>query len=165
MRRILLGLTGMVGLWAGVAWAQPAPKSPPPPHFPWADEAPPVLAGVHLGESRHDVLAALGRPDMPVATPATPGQFLLTYKARGVSVSGSVKTGVFAITLTSAGGGGLGVLHVGDNLPDMLRAWGRPRTVNGPYGIYDGKGFLAIVQFDPGSMLITHLGIAAKAPS
>ncbi len=164
MRRVVVGLAASLGLASGVALAQPAPKAPPPPHFPWADAAPPVVAGVHLGESRHDVLVALGKPDAP-AKAANPGQFELTYTARGVSVTGSDKAGVFAITLTGPAAGTIGVLHVGDNLPDMLRAWGRPRTVNGPYGIYDGKGFLAIVQFDPGTMLITHLGIAAKGDS
>ncbi len=163
MRGGIATLAMSFGLAAGAALAQPAPKSPPPPHFPWADQAAPMVAGVSLGESRGKVVAALGQPDATSAQPAAPGQFVLSYKARGINVVGSGKQGVFAVTLLSPAAGAVGAVHVGDNLPTVLRAWGRPRTVNGPYGIYDGKGFLAIVQFDPATMLVAHLGIASKS--
>jgi hypothetical protein len=153
-----------VAVLAGAAPVLAQTTPPPAPHFPWAAADPaPSVAGVSLGQSKDAVIAALGPPGPAAPGETVPaGQFVLNYPARGVSVAGSAAQGVFSVTLLRPEAGAVGAMHVGDNLPAMLTRWGRPRTVNGPYGIYGNDRFIAIVQFDPATMIIARLGIAAK---
>jgi hypothetical protein len=119
--------------------------------FPWrAGDPPPDVAGMHLGESRAEVEAALGKPDddkVPGGKPKV-GEYFLNYVKRGITVIGTPGDGVSVVTLGSPSAGDFSALRVGDPVNLLLDRWGFPPVQDGPIGIYSAGVWGVVTKLD-----------------
>ncbi|HVV65626.1 MAG TPA: hypothetical protein VHC42_09150 [Rhizomicrobium sp.] len=145
--RIVLCLSALV------AFAGPAPAAPRP----WrANDRPPAVAGLNLGDSEQQVISALGTPDS-VAKTELGDQ--LDYRTRGLEVI-VAKDGVCEIHLMSAAAGDIDGVKIGDSAQDVVLKWGAPKGGQGRTAIFGGRDWGIAVQLADKSPDIVDLALA-----
>ena len=103
--------------------------------FPWkAGDAPPVVAGVALGDTEAHAREVLGPPAR--VSPMGPGH-VLEYPDKGLEVIATLDDGVSIIRLRAAGTGAIGGIRLGDDLAAINAKWGPPAVHKGLVSIYD----------------------------
>jgi hypothetical protein len=130
-----------------LALAAPITASAQGSHLPWVQSAkPPAISGLHLGESREDLDAALGPPDS--VSVVREGYQLLMYSSRGISVLLPRYGGAEDLRFTNPASGAIDSLRVGATEAAVLRRWGPPQRHDGPDYVYLFRTWKIVVQWD-----------------
>ena len=117
--------------------------------FPWrVGDAPPVVAGMRLGEAREAVIAGIGAPynqNVPGGKPV--GQeYFLNYHS--LSAIGLPNDGISVILLRTPQAGEIGGLRVGQTVSALLDRWGASPFQDGGTGIYAAGTWAVVVKMD-----------------
>ena len=125
-----------------------APARPPAhavPASPWtAGEAPPLLAGIRLGDSLARVRAALGEPEGQRRLEG--GALELEYWHRGLMVVTTADQGVALIGMVNPAAPVVAGVRVGDPVPYLVQAWGPwTRRAGARLGYVYGKWGVMVV--------------------
>jgi hypothetical protein len=132
------------------------PDAPPAPvvaHFPWTSaDAPPTVAGLHLGDTRATVEAALG-----AATQLRPmgSGLALEYTSQGLSVVLGAAGDVSMIYLLSRTAGSIDGVRVGDSRQQVLAHWGVPPLVQGAQAMYPAGDWAVVAELGPEQRVLT----------
>lgn len=145
-RRLLSGLTLAV-LGASALAQQPPAPSPAPAaraHFPWSSaNAPPPVAGLHLGDTRATVEARFG--NAPESRPAGAG-LALEYPDQGVSILLGAGSDVSMIYLLTRAAGSIDGVRVGDGRDEVIAHWGEPPLAQGAQAMYPAGDWAVVVE-------------------
>jgi|GEM_PF-2741554 hypothetical protein len=127
--------------------------------FPWkAGDRPPLVDGLQLGEPEAKVKAQIGQPDETLPIGDTPDDgYFLKYPAKGMSLSITPSDGLSIISLDKPNSGEIGGIAVGENVNDLVAAWGQPQTINGTTGSYSAGDWGVVVNLDSTSTSVVSL--------
>jgi len=126
--------------------------------FPWrAGDAPPVVAGIRLGEAREAVIARLGAPNNQNVPGGKPfGQeYFLNYDK--LSALGMPNDGISVILLRTPQAGDIDGLRVGQTVSALVDRWGAPPDQDGVTGIYAAGTWAVVVKLDQARKHIASL--------
>lgn len=133
--------------------------------FPWKPgDAPPPVAGIHLGDGRVRLAAVLGQPSG--TEKLGEDALALTYRKRGVQVLYAPLDGVAIIYLLTRAAGDIDGVRLGDTRQKVLARWGDPPSVGGPMAIYRAGDWGVFVKLGEDDK-VKQLGIGRitdKAP-
>lgn len=158
-RQVGLGLAAtMLGMAAARAQVVVKPR--------WhAGDPAPDVEGVHLGDTREQVLAALGPPDAdPAANPAMPIH-RLTYRGGGLQIAVDGDGKVMGIMLRTPQAGALAGIRPGDRLGQMVAAWGEPTVSQGMLGRYLIGDWVINAIVDFGEQKVVRLSLSRRRPA
>lgn len=130
-----------------------------------AGDAAPDVEGVHLGDTRAQVIATLGEPE-PSPLPEDPNADLigLRYRHGGLLVALTRSGGVVRILLRKPEGGAIAGIHVGDRIGAMLKGWGEPTQSRRAIGRYEMGDWSIRVHVDFADQKILKLMLASASP-
>jgi hypothetical protein len=112
----------------------PQTASPPLWHV---GDAPPSIAGIHLGDTLQTVVAVLGAPDPGPLTPDDPAdRQTLSYRGGALLLLLGKSEGVLRMQLRKPEGGDLAGIRVGDPAGALVEHWGKPPAGHGSVGLY-----------------------------
>jgi hypothetical protein len=130
--------------------------------FPWkADDAPPAVAGVHLGDPRARLDSILGVADSTASLAG--GATALTYGKPGLSVILSSGNLAAMVYLLRSDAGEIGGLRLGAAKEEVLAKWGDPSRVQDLTAYYTAGSWGIIVGLDPTGERVTQLGLGLLA--
>ncbi|MCX5889507.1 MAG: hypothetical protein NTY36_08650 [Deltaproteobacteria bacterium] len=148
-----------------LALLQVLPVSARGAEFPWKPgDAPPPVAGIHLGDGRVRLEAVLGQPSG--TEKLGEDALALTYRKRGVQVLYAPLDGAAIIYLLTRTAGDIGGIRLGDTRQQVPARWGDPPAASGPMGIYRAGDWGAFVKLSEDDK-VKQLGIGRltdKAP-
>jgi hypothetical protein len=125
--------------------------------FPWkADDKPPAVNGLMLGDSEQRALDLLGPPDEVSAT--TDGE-LLEYRAKGLEVT-ATREGVTAIRLRAPEAGSVDGIKVGDIARSIVMKWGMPQSGEGRLAHYGTGRWIIAVRLADKAPTIVEMTVA-----
>lgn len=154
--RVLLALTATSLVLPRAAGGQGA--------LPWQPgDAPPAVAGLHLGDLRAASDSLLGKPDE--TRTVGPGLELLVYRTRGIALLYPDTDSLAATYLISPAAGDLGGVRVGDAKDSVVERWGEPTAGDAYASAYEVGDWMILVQIDSTSdrVAILALGAAEEA--
>lgn len=113
--------------------------------FPWkAGDAPPPVAGVHLGDDRPRLETVLGKPSDSQKLGDTGLAF--TYGQRGVQVLYTPTDGAAIIYLLTRAAGNIRGVRLGDTRQEVVARLGDPSSVAGPMAFYRAGDWTVFVK-------------------
>lgn len=129
---------------------------------PWkAGDAPPILLGLHLGDTRTKLDAVMGRAEG--TQQLGDGVTALSYAAGHVVVTWARLDGVATIDLKSRDAGELGGFRVGDSIDSLVAHWGPPPQGQGSVGLYVFGPWAVVVRSDSTGKRIVMLTLGRVA--
>lgn len=130
--------------------------------LPWQPgDAPPAVAGLHLGAARATIDSLLGKPES-VQT-VNPGQQLLGYRTRGIALLCSDRDSLLVAYIASPEAGDIGGVRVGDSRDSVVARWGEPTGAQENLDVYQVGRWVIVVQFDPARGHVQLLGVGPAA--
>jgi len=114
--------------------------------FPWKPgDAPPAVAGIHLGDDRARFEPILGKPSQTQKLGEDAWAF--TYRQRGVQVLYTPLDGAAIIYLLTPTAGDIGGVRLGDARKDVLARWGNPSSAQGETALYLAGTWVVVMKF------------------
>ncbi len=129
--------------------------------FPWKPgDAPPAVAGIHLGDDRARFESILGKPSgkQKLGEDA----WVFTYQQPGVQVIYTPLDGVSIVYLHTPTAGDIGGVRLGDARQDVLARWGNPSSGKGETALYLAGTWVVVMKFDQGNK-VKQLGLGRVA--
>ena len=130
--------------------------------LPWkAGDPPPLVAGLHLGNSRERLDSVMGRPTN--IQHLGDGADALGYDSAGVVVSYARLDGVAIIDLRRRDAGAIDSIRVGDSFQQVLARWGQPTTQEADVRMYIVGWWAIVVRVDQKQGCVQMLSIGRVA--
>lgn len=138
--RFIYGLMLFLSIQVLPAWSQGGV-------FPWkTGDAPPLVAGIRLGDGRVRLEAVLGKPSGIEKLGEDVRAF--AYRKPGLEVLYAPLDGVAVIFLQTRQAGDIGGVHFGDSRKEVLARWGDPASVRGETAYYRAGDWVVILKLD-----------------
>jgi hypothetical protein len=150
----------------GVIWAlislMPLQSAAAQGHLPWkAGDEPPVVAGLHLGDSLNIIESVLGPP--ADTQKLGDGAWAYSYPAKGLSIVYATLDGAAVIDLRTPQSGAIDSIRTGDSVTAVIRRWGPPDRAEGAVGLYLAGRWLVAVRLNDAHTLVAMLSIGRVA--
>ena len=129
---------------------------------PWkAGDPPPILLGLHLGDSLPKLNSVMGRAGG--TQQLGDGVAAYSYQGGNIVVTWARFDGVATIDLKSRDAGAIGGFRVGDSIDSLLAHWGPPPQGEGSVGLYVFGPWAVVVRSDSTGKRITMLTLGRVA--
>lgn len=144
----------LLALFATPLAAQGAP--------PWKEgDAPPVLLGLHLGDSKAKLDSVMGRAEGTQSLGEGAEAYL--YRGGKVGVGWASLDGVAMIDLRHPDAGALDGFRVGDSIESLVAKWGKPPQGEGNVGLWVFGWWAVVVRSDDQGQRITMITLGRVA--
>ncbi len=159
----MIGIGILVLIGCSSASPPPSASIPAAAALPWpSNAAPPLVAGVRLGDSFERVREVLGPNLEERSLFADAVEFV--SRPVGLSISGTGDQGVATIALTTTDAPALWGVRVGDPASELLRRWGTPERSGSGRVMYRADTWAVLIMVDSVEQTIANMSIGWLPP-